>query len=236
MSLFEFIALVVALVAIGLAIQSDSNKKKRAKLKGLISAQADFRVTHALVGADLRTGIAIDDGGRKVCLAALPDTARVYRFEDVLSCELFEDGRSISKAVRSSQALGAIIGGLALGGVGVVAGGLSGARKTVDTVTRIDLRLVVNDLQSPMHDVRLLDAEAKRGGFVHRSVSDKARFWAGLFEVIIEGSRGAAAQAQARGRPRPADVAGQLRELAKLRDDGILTEEEFAAQKAKLLA
>jgi len=35
--------------------------------------------------------------------------------------------------------------------------------------------------------------------------------------------------------PPQVDVVGQLRELAKLRDDGILTEEEFAAQKAKLL-
>ena len=32
------------------------------------------------------------------------------------------------------------------------------------------------------------------------------------------------------------DLVGQLRELAQLKEDGILTEEEFAAQKAKLLA
>jgi hypothetical protein len=32
------------------------------------------------------------------------------------------------------------------------------------------------------------------------------------------------------------DVVSQLRELASLRDQGILTDEEFAAQKAKLLA
>ena len=31
------------------------------------------------------------------------------------------------------------------------------------------------------------------------------------------------------------DPIAQLRELAKLKDDGILTEEEFAAQKAKIL-
>ena len=31
------------------------------------------------------------------------------------------------------------------------------------------------------------------------------------------------------------DMVSQLRELAQLRDDGILTEEEFAAQKAKIL-
>ena len=36
--------------------------------------------------------------------------------------------------------------------------------------------------------------------------------------------------------PEPeADPVQQLRELAKLRDDGILTEEEFAAEKRKIL-
>lgn len=33
----------------------------------------------------------------------------------------------------------------------------------------------------------------------------------------------------------PVDVVGQLKGLAELRDQGILTEEEFAAQKAKIL-
>jgi hypothetical protein len=33
----------------------------------------------------------------------------------------------------------------------------------------------------------------------------------------------------------PADPVQQLKELAELRDSGVLTEEEFAAQKAKIL-
>ncbi len=33
----------------------------------------------------------------------------------------------------------------------------------------------------------------------------------------------------------PVDVVGQLKELAELKDQGILTEDEFNAQKAKLL-
>jgi hypothetical protein len=33
----------------------------------------------------------------------------------------------------------------------------------------------------------------------------------------------------------PADPIAQLKELAELKDQGVLTEEEFAAQKAKLL-
>ena len=35
--------------------------------------------------------------------------------------------------------------------------------------------------------------------------------------------------------PAPADPIAQLKELGELRDSGVLTEEEFAAQKAKLL-
>ena len=42
------------------------------------------------------------------------------------------------------------------------------------------------------------------------------------------------AQQQAAAAPE-VDVVAQLRELAQLRDDGILTEEEFSAQKARLL-
>jgi hypothetical protein len=37
------------------------------------------------------------------------------------------------------------------------------------------------------------------------------------------------------GVPPPVDVADQLRRLAELKDSGVLTEEEFQAQKAKLL-
>jgi membrane protease subunit (stomatin/prohibitin family) len=36
--------------------------------------------------------------------------------------------------------------------------------------------------------------------------------------------------------PAAADPIAQLKELAELKDQGILTEEEFAAQKAKILA
>lgn len=36
--------------------------------------------------------------------------------------------------------------------------------------------------------------------------------------------------------PSPDEVYTQLERLGKLRDDGVLTEEEFAAEKAKLLA
>ena len=47
---------------------------------------------------------------------------------------------------------------------------------------------------------------------------------------------GAAAAPAPPATDRPVDVADQLQKLANLRDQGILTADEFAAQKAKLLA
>jgi hypothetical protein len=45
----------------------------------------------------------------------------------------------------------------------------------------------------------------------------------------------AAQQAPAAATAAPADPVAQLQELAKLKEQGVLTEEEFAAQKAKIL-
>lgn len=57
----------------------------------------------------------------------------------------------------------------------------------------------------------------------------QARRWGYMDEPQPEAYAPAPAQAP------PPDPTAQLRELAKLRDDGILTEEEFAAEKRKLL-
>jgi Short C-terminal domain len=46
----------------------------------------------------------------------------------------------------------------------------------------------------------------------------------------------AAAPAQETAAPSTGDVIEQLKQLAELKNQGILTEEEFAAQKAKILA
>lgn len=53
-------------------------------------------------------------------------------------------------------------------------------------------------------------------------------------EGYAEGAQAASAPAPAPAAPEK-DMVAQLKELAELKDQGILTEEEFAAQKAKLL-
>lgn len=54
-------------------------------------------------------------------------------------------------------------------------------------------------------------------------------------EAAYEQQTAQAAPAAAAPAPAQADMVAQLKQLAELKDQGILTEEEFAAQKAKIL-
>lgn len=226
-------AVFVAAIIVGV-MQADAKKKKRVTLESAFDSQDGLMATHRFAGEDCKTAIAVDESARKVCLLKSPDQMDVYAYEDVLSCEVFEDGESVTKTVRSSQALGAILGGIAFGGVGALVGGLSGAKKSQGKVRRIDIRIVVNDMKSPIHDVCFLDTETPKNGSLYTAASERARFWSGLLSVAMkQGTEGSSSPGTEAVRPSASD---EIRALAKLRDDGLLTDEEFSAQKAKVLS
>jgi len=77
-----------------------------------------------------------------------------------------------------------------------------------------------------------LKRAAEDVGHQAQELADKAQ--AELAKKQAE--RAATAASAPSATPPAGDVADQLRKLAALRDDGILTEEEFAAQKQRLLA
>lgn len=163
----------------------------------------------------------------------------VVRYQDVLSSELFEDGDTITKTSRSSQICGALIGGLALGGVGAIIGGLSGKKVNKDKVERIDLRLIVNDTKNPNHDLNFLDDETSKGGFIYKGAIKEARHWYGLIEVIIKQADqddGKLAKEEPNIASNSNHIADELEKLAQLYKDNILTKEEFEQQKKKLLS
>lgn len=165
---------------------------------------------------------------------------RVVTYRDLLAVEICEDGEAVTKTVRSSQIGGALVGGIALGGVGLLLGGLTGKRITKQNVKRIDLRLIVNDVSAPTHSVNFLNNETKQGSFLYKQAIEKARHWHALVEVLIkradsEDARQAGAGSSSPVEARSIPIADELKKLAQLRADGVLTDEEFQAQKKKLL-
>lgn len=238
------VVVLIILFAIGVAA---NNKKMLEALEASLRSRTDFTLSQHFVGCDLKTGIALDESRGKLCLMTRSGeqfALRMIEMRDIVSAELFEDGDSVTKTMRSSQLGSALIGGLAFGGVGALVGGLSGKTRTSTKIKQIALRIVANDPSSPLHDITFMNTEQKKDGIVYKAAMKNARHWHGILEILIKradvemkASQPAAAALQAAAAVASAgSVADELEKLASLRKAGILTDDEFNTQKNKLLA
>jgi hypothetical protein len=239
---WAFIIIATGII-VGIAQARATNNKKK-DMESRLNALPDFSPTQQVMGCDVNSGLAIDEPRKKICLitnSAGGVSERIISYKDIFSAELFEDGTSITKTVRSSQVGGAVVGGLLLGGVGAIIGGLSGKTETSGKIKCIDLRLIVNDTNAPLHDVAFMNVEDKKDGFYYTQAIQQARRWHGIVEVLIKRANAEDKMSQIEERlPSPAlpapSVADEIKKLAELHSSGVLTSEEFQQQKVRLLS
>lgn len=230
--------IVAGAVVIGVVMISENKKALEAEIQTI----EDFTVTQKVFGCDGKSGIAFDDAKGAICLVIHEGglvSKRVLQTSDLLAVELFEDGNSITKTVRSSQVGGALLGGLALGGVGAIIGGLSGKTKTSNKISAVDLRITVNDVSKPLHDVAFINFEVEKTSLVYKQAIQQARHWAGVLDVLIKRADASSNVPLARAAVPvhgSQSIADELKKLAELKDTGILSEAEFQQEKMRLLA
>ena len=231
-----FVGLVIAVVIIQQIIISNQKSTMEAKLASL----PDFNATQKFMGNDGGSGIAIDEERKKVCLIKFRSNDAVMgvcSYRDLISSELFEDGNTVTSTSRSSQIGGALVGGIALGGVGAIIGGLSGKTTSTQKPKRVDLRVTVNRTDSPIHDVNFMDIETSKDGIIYTVAMQQARHWHGLISVLIRRADDEESASRSNAAPSSsATISDEIRKLAQLRDEGFISDEEFTAQKSRLLA
>ena len=118
-----------------------------------------------------------------------------YRFIDVLGSELVENGTTISSKTIPASDVGhigrAIVGGAVFGPAGAVIGALSSPRVSTSTTTatQLDLRILVNDLKSPCHSIKVV---RRTTPVKHKLIEDRekadverAYHWHSLIQVIV---------------------------------------------------
>lgn len=208
--------------------------KSRLKDKGF---QADkVYVTNQHTGE----GIAYDDQALSICSFNKTEEI-VIHYNDIIQCEMIEDGSQITKTSRGSQVGGALIGGAVAGGVGAIIGGLSGSKTTSERVEKLQLKITVNNTIEPVQNITFLNSPVgtkKSDPIYSGHFLKEARYWHGLVSVLIKRADDESIQfVQNVDSPVESEsVADELLKLAQLHKDGLLTKEEFDAQKLKLLA
>lgn len=188
-------------------------------------------------------GVILNDSATKLCFwrsrLEKPDdfSATFVSYKDIIAAEIYEDGGSITKTQRGSQLGGALVGGVLLGGVGAVIGGLSGSKRSVEEVSDLRLRLIVNDTTNPTREVIFIrGGQIKKSNPIYEALMQAAREWYGIAEVLMKRadseSRAVAASPAPSGAPLVAD---ELKKLGDLVSAGLLTKAEFEQQKQAML-
>jgi hypothetical protein len=237
----DFLDFLIVGAVIGILVgtfQAIEKSQKKSKLKTKIT-NTSFSTKQQAVSEDGSTALGVDEKNKKIFIAssATPNNDPVtYSYRDILSVELFVDGIEVTKTSRASQLGGALLGGLALGGVGALIGGLSGSTKTKGKTRRIDIRLIVNDKNNPIYDVNFMDTESAPGGLVYEQAMKRARYWHGLVTVLIKEADAEDEDSSDLPASIPeSSTADELMKLSDLHDKGVLSQEEFYNEKSKLL-
>ena len=244
------IAIFVTAIVWGI-IASIKTRRRISEMEEKLNGLKNFNATQKVMGVDGNTGLAIDEKGEKICLIEYNNGNIAFDtmpYKDVLASEISENGNTITRSSRSSQLGGALIGGLALGGVGAIIGGLSGKTVSSDNVQRIDLHLTVNRTNSPVHSINFEDIGGdddygmKKSSAEYQEIMQKARHWHSLLQVIIR-------QADEDDKIKEREIAqktlhsiehksvvDKIKELVDLRDQEVISDEEFTTLKEKLLS
>lgn len=167
---------------------------------------------------------------------------RVFDAADVMSVEVYEDGRSIAQASRGRQVGAALVGNMIAGGPGAVIGGLGARVRSRDEIHDLTLRLALNDNEFPIFDLSLNKAPVLKGSVLHAKLSTTVRSWASLVEAMMrtaeastQDSRASAGPDTGESIPTVRGLADELAKLASLRDSGVLSTDEFNLLKQRLI-
>ena len=182
----------------------------------------------------------------KVLVLVGPDCHEIFNYSDIIQVSYEENGSQLYTKSAGRTVGGAIVGGFLMGGAGAVVGGLSGASKQNKEIKNMDIKILLRSTSRTscvLHfkDVdRVLKTKDEADRKLYETYIKNANQAKDVLSVIIDDAKQASAPigqpiTQPVVAPASSSVADELAKLAKLKADGILTDEEFRVQKSKLL-
>nr|WP_275940705.1 SHOCT domain-containing protein [Neobacillus terrae] len=250
---------ILLILLIGAGVYTDKKNKKEKEEKQIIESLKRlsaleklrevtfFKIDKIFEGSSFYSdAVAVDEKNKKVAFIE-GQRYRIYNNRDILSSEVLIDGKETMKTSRSSQLGGALIGGALAGGVGAIIGGLSGTQTKDTEVSKIDLRITVKDINNPSYSLNFFNFEHYSKGVIMphpidllKNEIEQAQQLHTIISVLIKQAIDAdnfekPTQQKIEGESGISSIANEIRELGKLRDEGLISQEEFENKKTKLL-
>ena len=176
------------------------------------------------------TLIYIDDNTREILILCSDDvnSPKRIKFSDVLSAELVMDSNVITKKSTTSVIGRSVVGGAIAGNVGAIIGGATVSSNSQDVCKYLQLLITIRDTQNPILSIDLCNCKEGIKDVKRSDMYKQAQLLMKTFSVIIDSSSQVSKEADK-------SISNELKDLVKLKEQNILTEEEFLTLKRRLI-
>ena len=239
--LIFFIIIVALMVGAPILITSSSKDKKMKD--NALQNYIDFINKNGISNSQsisLKNIARIDIETQKKLLGAYSyyeSESVVLKFEQILDFEIFENGNSVV----SSKTGSAIVGGLLFGGLGAIAGA-SGSRIISDNCKTLKLNIYTTDVTNSVVTLDLLDKGIEKNSTEYENLKDTINKMIGFLKIARESNRQAERKEDKKVIIENIEDINQnnnlrkLKELAQLKEQGIINDKEFEESKKKILS
>ena len=138
------------------------------------------------------TGIAYDEKQKAICILQ-PDTqnSQIISYTNILAAAVIEDGSLVAKSVRTQEPGKKLLSQNLSEEIKVLfqdnTEQSEGEQKTHSggTSSNIQLRIIINNPEHPVHQIHFLNMEAKKGGVIHNEAVLQVKNWQDLLSFLI---------------------------------------------------
>lgn len=235
--LFGLFAVLIGVLVIAL-IRTNRKTKARQEnaIRAAIAENQSFTATKEFRGNGTNSYyLGIDDSKEKVLYVF--DTMKVLcDFKDIVAVEILEDGdvTTSSKSVAGTVG-GAIVGGVIAGGVGAIVGGMTGKSSSHTQVLSLKVHILLRNQPIQSFDIICYSGDGNEEKFtyirVYDAASKRAHDLFDAFKLIIDKSE--ANKSNNEGKTK--STVEELKELAELHNQGVITDDEFTKMKQRIL-
>ena len=246
------VIIIFVLAFIAGKMQADA-KSKELKKQGEENLQKfnslpDFNATKRIKGVNDTYIFGVDENRKKIAFVK-KFHKEIVPFDQIISVEILEDNTILQQKSSLRTIGGAVVGGAIAGGAGAIVGGLSGDSKQNKKVSKVQIKIKLRDINHPSFTINCFDSKTMtvggkpikpsgiEGHLYKQGLKDAQRIADTISAIIdiTDKNTKSITQTPPQSAKVIGSVADELSKLADLKSKGILTDEEFAAQKKALL-
>lgn len=173
--------------------------------------------------------LMIDDANKDFALISVDNpNLPIYDYKKLIDYEVIENGSQIT----SGNSKNAVIGGLLFGVTGAIVGA-SASKETKDICSELKLRIFLDDIENPQFTVEFVVYDTPKNDILYYESCERLNDITALLTYILNKNK----EKTEKKIPeiQNIDIAEEIKKFAELRNQGIITSEEFDEKKKQLL-